>query len=130
MSAVRLAVGGLLAAALLAACDSTPSDPWIVTSTHSYPPHSRTTFVGQCPAGLTGAASMPANCTRTQVEYPALMEVCATRRGSQTCWYIPKRRELVYTEQRVGHPVEDFESYLFTNPHPSPTNEWDHGGDQ
>lgn len=125
----RCRLAALSSLLLIAACGSSqPADPWIVTQTHAYPAHSRTTFTGQCPPGLTDVQPLPTNCTRSQVDYPYLMEVCAKRRSQETCWYIPKQYDYVYFEQRPGRVVQEYENYIFTNPHLRPTNEWDQSG--
>jgi len=125
----RALVAAALALALLAAsgCGSdAPKDPWIVTSTHHYPAHTNVTYAGNCPANANDGAPLPTDCTKHQVEYPELWEVCAKKSdGIEKCWYVPHDFDWVQQEQKVGTAVRDKESYTFIDEHPKPTNEWD-----
>lgn len=126
MRRVRLAtIGGTLLLSL-AACAGEPAPQWIVTETHHYPAHTNVTFTGTCPAAASTVTVLPTSCTRHDVTYPELYEVCAKRATERACWYVTRNQDYqwAYGEQHPGRPVQDFEDYIFIDQHPAPTNEW------
>lgn len=121
----RLALAAIL---LLAGCGdgNYPSNGWTVTETHIYPAHSRVTFTGQCPANLATDQPLPVSCTRNEVTYPVLYEVCARKDVENACWYLGTGNvEIWFGDQKIDQEPQDFEPYIFINKHPHPTNEWD-----
>ncbi len=115
-----------LGIALASCSDSPPEDAWIVTQIHHYPAHTKVHETGECPGLIGDPRSIQTNCHREETKYPELQEVCAMKHnGRESCWYIPLNNNFVFTNQHVGQEVDSFESYIFTNEHPKPTNEWD-----